>query len=124
MQVHEWKMKCRPPNSFYFFLVVGFLCGVDGRPEFTPWYWYFAFFSDGFNIYSDFKHSQYIQFLALILNFNRLEDGIKRKVARILSKNHSSTGFCLCTTHFFCNSQTNDFFKISNTYFLNLKKFL
>ena len=25
--------------------------GVTGRPEFTPPYWYFAFFSDGFRIW-------------------------------------------------------------------------
>lgn len=26
--------------------------GVTGRPEFTPPYWYFAFFSEGFKIFN------------------------------------------------------------------------
>lgn len=27
--------------------------GVTGRPEFTPPYWYFAFFSEGFKIWKE-----------------------------------------------------------------------
>lgn len=29
--------------------------GVTGRPEFSPPYWYLAFFSDGFNILEKIK---------------------------------------------------------------------
>lgn len=40
--------------SVYFFLLLAtagaFLCGVDGRPELMPLYWYFAFFSEGLRI--------------------------------------------------------------------------
>lgn len=40
---------------YYFFLfdvtAGGLRWGVDGRPEFIPLYWYFAFFSDGFRIW-------------------------------------------------------------------------
>lgn len=44
-------------NSFnglptYFFFM-GLRWGVEGRPELMPWYWYLAFFSDGFNIYNN-----------------------------------------------------------------------
>ena len=33
-------------------LLAAALATVVGRPEFTPEYWYLAFFSDGFKIYS------------------------------------------------------------------------
>lgn len=42
-------------DTDYFFLV-GLRCGVDGRPEFIPGYWYFAFFSDGFKICNKLSH--------------------------------------------------------------------
>jgi len=38
----------------YFFLA-GFRCGVEGRPEFIPLYWYLAFFSEGFRIYKKYR---------------------------------------------------------------------
>lgn len=39
-------------NSFLhlFFGGLAVRGGVTGRPEFSPPYWYLAFFSDGFNI--------------------------------------------------------------------------
>ena len=46
-------------NINYFFLV-GFRCGVEGRPEFIPLYWYLAFFSEGFRIYKKYKWLFYI----------------------------------------------------------------
>ena len=44
----------KPGLKTNYFFLVGFRCGVEGRPEFIPLYWYLAFFSEGFRIYKKY----------------------------------------------------------------------